>query len=355
MNNPLREIFNNEDPEYKGKLFFETEAARNEFAQTIGAINNSEEAIEIEGIKKIEHYLESGKSKFQLDTHNEIIKLFVYPHCEDVPYEVDTGYGKYIFNLKRFKKEKEIVLKNDEKDVVHIRVTIDNISEGKDKMNFHLNYKLNPKNAENIEDIIKSYNAFQELLKAVTKSDFRDNNLSTLRKFESQWKRVYEIEKKIGINFNPANINDSVEDRNNIEEIYILLINQLPVRINLKDMTSKFTPDSSFKKEDYKIGSEMGLSFTDEARYTVFGETISFVRQNYIFNSVIETMDYNTDINEYTVKYVGTESNPLYSVCVGYLSYDDIPEIIDFNQEYERYSDAKTINEIISDRNSSAS
>ena len=347
MSNPLLKIFSNEEPTCNATLFFETDEDRKQFVQTV---YSAEKAEEITGVKKIEHFLENGDSKYLVDNHSDIVKLFIYPHYEDIPYSIDTDYGEYVFNLKRFNKGKMIVLKNDEKDITHIKIAIDSEKIGEPTITF--NYKLNPRNAKNIEEIIKSYNALGKLLSQFIseKSNQQNGNIAILQELEFFWKRAREIETKVNVHFNPANIDNSIEDRNNIEKIYILLIDRFPVRTNLNDLTLTLVADQEFNNNDFKQGSKMAVSFVDTVEYTVYGEKISIDRQNFVFQSVIDSIDYNSETNEYKVKYVGTETKPLYRVFVGHVPPADITEKVDFNRDYKKYSNAKTFNEIVSEQ-----
>lgn len=346
MSNLLNEIFSQDEPEYKGTLTFEDAAARAEFLKALDRSNEEEQPIEIKGIKNLANYIETKHGKHLYDSHaGEIIQFYVFPSFEARPFEVDTDYGKYTFDFKQIKKNNnDIVTKNDENAIVHIQI-ITNQSEPE----ISFMYKLNPMGADSVETIVKSYNALRKLIERFMKVDIDDEvgrAFTSLSQLEAYWTRVRQVEKALGINFDPSRITDSNKDEGDIELIYLLIIKRLPIRYTIKGFTVKMKYSDSFDKESFGVGRQIAPpGVNGKISFSVYGEAFTIYTKTYFFNSVIDAIEDDINKKEYTVMCIGTETKPLYAVYFGYAVPDEVPAAEGFNGIHEKYAGAKTFNE----------
>lgn len=349
MANPLKDIFSVDEPEYLLSVEFENEQAYQNF---IEQLNSSEDGFKFDGVKQTTQYIKSGTSKQKLDEHKGITHFYVSPKKETVPIEIVSDFGPYTFNFVRIEKPNEIVLKTEDDDIVSFRFSFPKKSE-----TFNLSYSLNPTKADNIEQIIKKYNAAIHLIKKFRgkkANEYIDNELSLLQNSESYWNRVYEVEKVLEIEFNPSKINDTAKDKGNIEQLYLLLVKKLPICLKLNHFTATAENTDDFDKSLFVKGANIATAYSDSMLFEIYGEKLNIFTMNYIFNSIVESIIENSEARTYKVKYVGTESDPLKRVYLGYKTLNEIPdnETMDFNETYRRLSNAKTFNELMDDMDS---
>lgn len=343
MGNPLKGIFSKEEPKFIGTVTFESEAAKTAFLNAIYDANEGEKAMEISGVKDIKSFVEVGKKRYLID-EGEIAVVSIGPHIEHFPFEVNTDYGGYTFELGRIRKETELVVQNSKSEVVYIRMSI---PYGQNHpMSF--TFKTNPKHADKMETIVLSYNALRHLILRL----FQDNITSDIKKvldsllqLEAYWKRIVEIEKLLNVSFSPANISDSSTDQGNAEKLYLLLVKQRSIRESLEDVTTTHSGEDIQMK--LTLGTHIGFATRSAVLFSVYGEEVTVYVINVFFNAIVNSIDKSEEDNSYRVRYCGTAAEPLYKVVRGYVTEEEMPTIDDFGRAYKELSGAKTFNEIM--------
>jgi len=345
MNNTLKDIFTKEKPKYFGTLSFNSEADLNEFMSAISEATENEKMISVPSIKGINHFVQiSGKKQLLRKPKGEVTSVFVGPYVEPCPFTVQTDYGPYTFNFKRIKKQEGVVLQNSENAVVHIRMIV----KPEDGGGVTYTFKTNPTLAKTITSIGCEYNALRHLIahlhppeptKKVKKV------LDALRSLEEYWGRVGELEKVLGVPFEPSNITDSMTDEANMEKLYVLLIKKYALRESLNDIT--VTYKDSNEPFRHSVGTHIGLTTRDEMTFFIYGVEIKVYASSIYFNAIVDAIEDDIEPASYKVRFCGTETKPLFKVIRGYLREEDVPEKEDFNKLYKEFSDAKTFNQII--------
>lgn len=347
MGNILKDIFSSEEPQYGGTIKFVNSEAYHDFLKALSTVNDEEKGVEISGVDSMETFIETNAGKQILNDFGEIIQLFIALSTEQAPYEVSTDFGRYTFDFERLVKKDEIVLKNNTDAIVHIRVVL-KLKEGK----VNITYKTNPHIAETIESIIYSYNATRYLIKSFLKPATSNNEVNKaigfFREYESFWKRVHELEKLLNIHFLPKNINDSLEDRRDIEQLYLLLIKKMPIRENLRDISLSIKHNEFSFEKGLKEGDKFGITLNEAYEYEVYGEKLSIFFATFIFNAIVDRIDDNQEKREYVIKCVGTDSEPIYKVYEGFKTLDEAETALnDLNEFNGNLANAKTLNDIM--------
>lgn len=342
MGNTLKDIFSVDDPKFEVNLKFKSKESFESFQEALKRVYDEGESVCFDGVSSVTFVAASKTGKYPINEDNDITNLFISPYLEPVPFTINTDYGEYTFGFTRKKNNKEIIISNSITDIVHLTIRYklsENIA--------NLSYKTNPQIADNVETIIKSYNAtwhlFTKLFIEKTHSKVT-NIINSFRLMESYWKRVREIERDLNISFCPKNIKGELNDRQCIEELYILLIRKMPLRENLKDITitSNHLPDEVKKGGNYVI-----TNITDH-EYNVYGCTIPVYTVDCIFNSIVEDIKQSEDKTEYIVKCTGTDTEPIYKSSLGFKTKEEAELVLqDISKNFETLSAAKTINEII--------
>lgn len=346
MSNLLRDIFAAEEPMYKGTLSFETAEDRSNFLNALKLLEEEERPIKIRGVKEFETYLETSLGKNVFDKSiGKIVQFYIAPSTEKRPYSVDTDYGKYTFDFEQFKKSKGVVVtRTNENGVLIIKITATYTKE-----TFDFTYRINHTKADSIETIVKSYNALRMLIQrfcpATAGGDTKHADiLRSLNELEQYWGRVWELEEKLNIHFDPSEIEGAQKEMVNLETLYLLLVKKLPIRKKIGNFNISMDYEERHQNNEYSVGQQMGI-FTNEMKtFTVFGNEIKVYTDNYIFNAVIDSIENDKQEEKFIVNYSGSETKPLYCVYLGYTSPEFLADNPDFNIAQRELADAKTFN-----------
>lgn len=350
MRNPLKDLFSTDEPQYKLNLKMRDAESHAKLWDAINDSTEEERFIELDGIEKIDTYVETPDGKFLVDSsEGEIIEFFIGPSIENLPFDVETDYGKYTFQFERIHKEKQIVVKTKADSPVLLRITHEYNSS---KVN--ATYKSNPQSADNVEALLKIYNATYHFLRKFFKHETGEEIstlLSTLQNLESYWKRVHEIEKALNIQFAPSEVTDSKEDEGEIEKLYLLIVKNLPIRRNNNEVAFTFNGswDADNKElPNISVGSEMGVVSEGELHYDLYGAVFSIFTVDYFINATVASIENDLENDKYIVRCVGTETRPLYAVQCGYKSESDLPDKdTAFSKDMELIKKSKTFNELM--------
>jgi hypothetical protein len=345
MNNPLKSIFTKAEPEFVETLLFNSEAERSAFIKAIEEATEKEQGIKVHGVKGILSFVQFAESRHSINLHEgEVAAVYVYPHTEKCPIELETDYGFYTFNLDRIRKEKEIVLQNNKDDIVYVRITIKHDQKNRATLTF----KTKPAAAKNIADIVHAYNALRHLLKRFFPFDTLEEvkkEINVLWQLEKYWNRIMELENTLNISFLPSSITNSTTDKENIERLHFLLVKQLAIRESLKDVTATYT--ATDQGLPFSVGTHIGFAIRDKSSLTVYGTQIDIFTISIFFHAVVDGVEECPENGSYRVKFCGAETQPLYKVMCAYEEEDKLPGIEDFNKLYNEYADAKTFDELM--------
>lgn len=346
MGNILKDIFTYEEPQYGVTVKFLNNEAYSNFLNALNKANDEEKMVEVKGVNSVEIFTKTNSAKQILEEAGEIVNFFIGSSTEPAPYAVSTDYGSYTFEFERLVKKGEIVLKNKIDSIVNFRLTV-NMKEN----NINIKYRTNPNLASSVENIITSYNAawrFINDIKGKNSNDEVNDIISFFKELELYWIRVQELEKMLGIHFHPENINNSKEDQNDINKLYLLLVKKMAIRENLKDVSFTVNNSGLSTNEDLKKDMKFGMTYIEEYEYKILGEEFSIFFSNMIFNAIVDSIEEYQEKHEYIIKCIGTDSEPLFKVYKGHKTMDEA-EISsdDFNKLYSEYKNTKSFSEIM--------
>lgn len=187
------------------------------------------------------------------------------------------------------------------------------------------------KTVQEIVDSIEIYNAFVEgkgyifdsliNTRLETKNSCRYDN--EVLKF---WKKVKNLEDKLGLSFEPSRNKLEFEDICNIEEIYQNIINKIPIRHNKKITT--ITSEWEFSKDDIAkdiLGKPIYFEFNDKTTIDLFGQNIEFSCIVGVFNAVLEKYEKNEKTGE-CILFLENKSNEnqMYTSILRFLNEGDL-------------------------------
>ncbi len=351
MGNKLKNIFEDEAPEMHVNVLFENKESRKNFIESMNKALDLEENVSVNGIKGFDVFFQTSQGKHLIDSEENFVEFFVSPAKEKLPDDFDTietDYGKFTFGFFRIHKQNEIIIKNAEDSVVHIRIEI-SLENQSVKFSFNPNFD----NAKNIEEILKNYNAIIKLFSTFLKSSEEVKKHPTyigLCNQEDFWKKTLALQDFLQISFNPSKINEATfeEDIRDIKELYLLIVKNTPVRRDLDNINDVIV---SHLHKDLKMGEELFLSFTNNIRYDIWGTSFDIYRAFFIFHAKLEAIEETPNKQEYKLKLAGTDTKPLFCVYQGFLTKKEMKDKIESTggkKEDELYF-AKTLPEIIKD------
>lgn len=317
-------------PVYKGLLKFNSNEDYKNFHQALKTAFDEERSVPINGIDKVETFIETSAGKQMLFEHDKISSFFIFPNTEDIPYTLKTDYGDYTFNFKRLVKENEIVIKNETNAIMQIRIEF-KLHE----KTVNYTYKVQFSFAKDIETIFKTYNATSYLLKKLFKQTVEGNKaIDSLKASELYWKHVYELEKFLNLRFIPSEIGDIVEDVNKIEELYILLLKNAPIRRNLNNVKLTIKKDNIDVKEVDK-GKEIKIGVIETLDYKIYGASFSIYTFNLFFNSYVDSMLLDQNEAEYIITCNSIDDKPLYRSSLAFKTKEQAQTALKEPSKYE--------------------
>jgi len=275
---------------------------------------------------------------------------------EDVPIVVNTKHGEKTVLFKCYHTTNETVLETGENEIVYFKIVFI-----KGTPNITFTYRTQPQLAKTIKDIVESYNTTIALLNNLFKDDdkqelsdeytFIHDTRESFIELESFFSRLYLIEQELGLSFSPAKIGDTENDEEELEELYLLLIEKKVIRLNAKLTATESTGITM--KAGYNLpeaGSKLDITFISKIEYTMYGQKISVHTANLLSNAIVKQFEENEDGSK-KILYDDTDSQPMYISYMGFKTIDEAKKEMSTIMEHkERYTDALTFNEYMSSK-----
>ncbi len=223
---------------------------------------------------------------------------------------------------------------------------------------FSMTMNISLNKATSVQEIIESievYNAFIEgkgyIFDAIIETQLDTKNAS---RYDDEalefWKKVKELEDKLGVSFDPHGSELEFEDICDIEEIYQNIINKTPIRRNtsINSITSKW----EFSKDDIAkdtLGKPIYFEFDGKSTVKLFGQDIELPCIVGIFNAVFANYEKDETTSECTI-FLENESDDkqMYTSTLRFLNKE---ELLKYKEETKdriiQFRDAKKRHEYL--------
>jgi len=348
MPNKLKDIFSDVMSNLDGKIYFEDNEAHNQFLEALQIVWDEGRAVEVKGVIAVETVAKYGDMVYPFFEQDEVVTNFeVAPSQEIVPFKIETEYGEKTISFKRYHTTNETIFETDDNEVVYIK-----INPSKNTFTF----RVQPQLARTIKDIVENSNTAITLLNNLTKVDnikessdeyAKINDVKkTLLAFELFYSRLHLLEQELGLSFEPAKINDSENDQMKIEELHLLLVENLIIRLNAKLTATEstgITIHAGYRQPE--VGSKLDITFLSAIEYIVYGQKISIHTANLLSNAIVKQFEENED-GGIKILYDDTDSQPMYISYRGFKTIDEAEQEMKTIMEHrEKYTDALTFNE----------
>ena len=325
MANKLKDIFSNDTPEYKSTLKFKDSDAYRSFRAALNAVEQEGCSMPIEGVDSIATYMQLHGIQFPLDKQTNISDLTVLPVKDHINYSVIWDGREKVFNFDLYRITTGLVLETEKQAVVYMKLIF-----SEDTQKVKITYQLQYHYAKSISEIEFEMNAcitFLTKFYAPTKDMGNEEDkirmdeiFHYLRCASGFISRLCAVEKVLGLSFSTEMLNTMTgEDQQDVEELYLLLCQKVPLRLNAKiNSTDATNIEVADLQAEPMIGKQIALAFIREVHYELLGQEFLIFTANALMNAVIK------DIHRYdektTIFYGDTDSQPMYISFSGFLT-----------------------------------
>ncbi len=329
MQNKLKDVFSNKKYEFGVSLLFTDPASKENFMKALNTMENDGKAVNIEGISKICTNIKDGTLSYPFLVENDISSVTVSPSIKSIPIIVNTEHGEKVINMEKYTTHRGFIFKTRDDEAVFLKFDC-NINKG----TIDFVYRIQPKFAKNLKEIVEKLTAALGLINSIFKPDNKKNiedgndavvqireYLQMERKFLN---KLNKIEEFFNIIFDTSKINGlSDSDVRDAEELYTLIIEKKAVRLNGK-LTSSETTGIKFKLNTKipKVGANIDLTFINKVIYSICGQNITVYTANILLNAVVKEI-LTDDNGETKVLYSDEDRKPMYISYTGFKTEDE--------------------------------
>ena len=361
MANKLRDIFSNKNIEMIGILKFENKEVSNKFIEDFNLVYDEGCTVEVEGVSSISTNIKCGDISYPHIVEVKPINLTINPSIRPISIVINTKFGEKNIKLDRYYDGNDIIIQTLKNEIVFLKFIFD-----KNENNHYVKftYKIQMNFAKEIEDVIESYDKAIGILKYIFNLDNcteKDNNnldfvSKVIQYFKISylfWNKLKLIENKLTENkskvkFDPSKIGNMDENILDVEELYLFLIENKPLRMNYKFKLNSSGTISGRNEEYLKIGKEVNVNFVSKIEYFICEQKIIVHTANFVGNAKIKKIEEN-ESGETKILYGDTDSEPMYISCTGYLTYEEAKmenELFVKDKEFiKKYKETWTVDE----------
>ena len=311
--------------ELGGNIHFKDAESGRKFSEAIELLYETGIPAEVGGVESISTCIRDGSSVYPPITHDSISRVVISPSKEQLPLTIESPFGKKNVFLLRYQTKTNIIVETNEQSIVFLKLSI---AKESSKVNFTYRMQLNK--ANRIEDIADSLHDTLGILQVFfgpfNSHGVQEGNSDFIQMVKSFqftsmfFDKLCAVANKLKITFSPSEIGDINKEAPDVYELYLLLVEKKPVRLNAKLTSTTSTgitlADNHF---EHKLGSSLVLTFTGENTYTICGQNICIYTANLLTNAIIKEI--RTDKDGTTkILYGDTDSKPMYISYRGFTS-----------------------------------
>lgn len=343
MQNKLKDVFSNKKYEFGVRLLFKDPESKEKFIEALQTMEREGRAVNVEGVSKISTNIKDGQLSYPFLVENDISSVTVSPSVKPMPITVDTECGEKVIDMESYPTHNGFVLKTGNEEAVFLKFDC-NVQDG--TINFL--YRMQPEFADCLKTIIEKLTAALGLVNSMFRSDGSDAVAEMKKHLQMEHiflSKMNKIEKFFNVLFDTSKLNGlNDSDVRDIEELYTLLIEKKPVRLNGK-LTSTETTGIKFKSdvEIPKVGSNIDLTFTNKVIYSICGQNITVYTANILLNAVVKQI-LTDDNGETKVLYSDEDRKPMYISYTGFKTEDEAKqEFKVLTENKQKYVEALTV------------
>ena len=357
MGNKLKSVFSTKMFELGGNIRFNDTESSQKFAKALDLLYDEGHSIEIGGVESISTRIKDGDFIYPPFVQEHVEKLVISIPKEAIPLEIETASGKKIVTLSRYQTKREVIIETGEDAVIYLK-----LSALKANPTFNFTYRMQLNHAARIKDIAESIHDTVGILEVFFGStdaqNIKEGKTAYINMIESfrftglYFDKLCALENKLNVTFDPQKIGNIDESASDVCELYLLLIEKKPVRLNAK-LTANTATGITIVNDtfEHQLGAPISLTFGGEATYEICGQDIRIYTANFLTNAIIK--EFKTDSSGITnIIYGDMDSNPMYISYRGFIRKSDATkERKRIMAHKEKYEDAKTVEQYIAECN----
>ena len=318
MPNRIKDIFNNDMFNMSTQLRFKDEVAYKSFLTALETVQKEGCAVPIDGISSISTEINNQGTKYPVVEHTSVSQFVVYPSFDPFTIRLQVGDQEKELVFWRNIARNKTVVKTDDNAVVFFE-----FSFFPNENKHTITYKTQYDKATTIEEVVEAFCVANALLTKlynpepaiVDKKDAISitNVKNYFRHHEAFLRRLSAVEKELEVSFSPSLLNDlPLEQQQDIDEVYVLLILHKMVRLNGKltstESTSITVDEKSFPSS---VGSAIELTFSGTIDYSFLEQTVRLYTANLLTNAIVKEILKESD-GKVKLLYGDTDSKPMY-------------------------------------------
>lgn len=354
MSNKLKDVFSNKMFEIGGNLSFLNQEAHNKFLEAIEIVYDEGRTVKVDGVSAISTHMKDGNMIYPFVVESIPTELVVGPSIEPVYITIDTVCGKKDIRFQRYRKKSSVVLETMENAIVFLKFVLE-----KDGQQVQFTYRMQMQFAKNVKDVVESYS----IAIAILNSFFKPNNeqdasddidslymiKKTFQMAYSFWNKLSLIEDELALSFLPEKIDSIDENVQDVEELYLLLIEKKAVRMDVKLVSTDSTGFTlACDKLTPKIGQAIDLTFIREISYSIYGQNITIYTANLLSNAKIKEIS-EIETGVFRILYDDADSMPMYISRTGHKTSNEAKQeanlIMSDKKRTKKYREALSVNE----------
>lgn len=354
MPNKIKDIFSEDMFNINGVLHFSDEEAYKNFLSALEIVHAEGRVVPVDGVTSVSSAVNHMGTKFPLEEHTNITKVFVGPAIEPVPIVLNVDGEEKTITLFRSRTNDKIILRSAPESIVTFNFMF-LLGENKHTVN----YKVQFEKAKNIREISDSFSLAAALLEHLYRQEDNtpaENGKVSLvdvkeyfRFYEAFFKRLSAIESKLGLTISPNLLNNLPrEEQHDIDELYLLLCENKIVRLNAK-LTSTDSTSINMNRTDtpLSMGQKIALTFLSTIEFSFLEQTVTLNTANLVVNALVKDIQ-KSDSGTIKVLYGDTDSKPMYISFSAFRTKEEAEqEVNSILQHDESYINALTANQYI--------
>ena len=318
MPNKLKEIFSDDMFNMSGTLHFRDGEAYKNFLSALEIVYAEGRVVPVEGVTSVSTTVGHLGTKFPLEEQTNITQFLVGPAVEPVPITLDVDGKEKTITLLRSRTKDKVSLRSEPDSIVAFNITF-LLGENKHT----LNYKTQFEKAKSIGEVADSFGIAAALLahfynrEETTSSESANISISDIkeyfRRYTSFFKRLSAIESKLAISISPDLLKAlSLEEQQDIDELYLLLCEKKVVRLSAKLTSISSTAVTMNNAEaSLSIGDKIALTFVGSIEFNFLKQSVTLHTANLLINALVKDIQ-ECDDGTVKVLYGDTDSKPMY-------------------------------------------
>ena len=318
MPNKLKEIFSDDMFNMSGTLHFRNGEAYKNFLSALEIVYAEGRVVPVEGVTSVSTTVGHLGTKFPLEEQTNITQFLVGPAVEPVPITLDVDGKEKTITLLRSRTKDKVSLRSEPDSIVAFNITF-LLGENKHT----LNYKTQFEKAKSIGEVADSFGIAAALLahfynrEETTSSESANISISDIKeyfcRYTSFFRRLSAIESKLAISISPDLLKAlSLEEQQDIDELYLLLCEKKVVRLSAKLTSISSTAVTMNNAEaSLSIGDKIALTFVGSIEFNFLKQSVTLHTANLLINALVKDIQ-ECDDGTVKVLYGDTDSKPMY-------------------------------------------